>query len=387
MPDWARDDQFQLPDAPETPAPLFAYRALKGILFGSPEYDEEEQNNKENVAPIAPIPVSFNAKRKLENAAQEATSNEQSFDTRPLSSRIRDLAPPATSPRKRMLSSPGKSILRTPGLPTPRRQKVNVTFKNVRESISPIAQVTAAAKSKSKASSPLKRAEAAKNNRDKHMPKAEKELEAVSTPVYDMTSVESYLQSTEREMKRLVRYSQKMREYARRSDQENTALKRERDRLKQEVELLKASNGKKMASKKPTDRIKSSAEARDNTQAGKARNRAMAQVKSTTGKHESPGQEAARKARLVSIGRNAIKEPTGIDWIDLTKPDEDLPVAKVNRNDGSKGHDQDAVSTATARVPRSTSAPTKAQLAPDRLAAAKERLRIKNEQRRRVLSS
>ena len=102
MPDWTRDDQSQIPDAPETPAPLFAYRALKGILFGSPEYDEEEENNKENVAPVAPIPVSFNAKSNLEIAAQEGTSNQQSFDTRPLSSRIRDLAPPATSPRKRM---------------------------------------------------------------------------------------------------------------------------------------------------------------------------------------------------------------------------------------------------------------------------------------------
>ena len=39
-------------DEPVTPAPLFAYRALKGILFGSPESPRDgDDSNKEN-APL-----------------------------------------------------------------------------------------------------------------------------------------------------------------------------------------------------------------------------------------------------------------------------------------------------------------------------------------------
>src|SRR2546429_6614187 len=63
MLDWLNNNQAvsaaedsQVPDAPETPAPIFAYRALKGILFGSPDYDreDEDEDNKENVAPASP---------------------------------------------------------------------------------------------------------------------------------------------------------------------------------------------------------------------------------------------------------------------------------------------------------------------------------------------
>ena len=63
-------------------------------------------------------------------------------------------------------------------------------------------------------------------------------VETLPVPVHGMGMLDAYLKSTECEMKKLVRYSQRMKEYARLCQQENSVLKRERDELRREVEQL-----------------------------------------------------------------------------------------------------------------------------------------------------
>jgi hypothetical protein len=94
-----------LANAPVTPAHKFAWRAFRGFIYGSPESPEHME--KENSIAIH---VSPTKRVKMEV--------------------------PALSPQKRRSSqpSPTKSILRTPGAPTPRAKSlrdVNVKFKSI----------------------------------------------------------------------------------------------------------------------------------------------------------------------------------------------------------------------------------------------------------------
>src|SRR5277367_4910347 len=136
-----------IPDGPETPAPVFAYRALRGILFGSPDDDSVVGDNKENVEPPPiPLPIrgsSSGTGTRGGRARPIMTTSSPTKHTATTTQRgiARDspLTSPARSKQLRSLQqSPAKSILRTPGVPTPRRRgTANVSFKDVRPSVSP----------------------------------------------------------------------------------------------------------------------------------------------------------------------------------------------------------------------------------------------------------
>lgn len=217
---------FTILDAPETPAPVFAFRALKGVIFGSPNNDNE-LHNKENANPTEPV--------------------------RTLRSKISALRAPSVSPLKRRKinqnASPAKSILRIPGIPTPRKQNANVTFKDVTPSLSPELTRKSLVPTEQLAGQDLKSTNIADPSRTesaKHplpqgsslvVPQLGTEIPALQQ-AHVTFDFEAYRLSTEKEMKKLVRYGQKMREYARKQDEENTKLRMALEQLQKENEEL-----------------------------------------------------------------------------------------------------------------------------------------------------
>lgn len=221
--------EFTILDVPETPAPIFAFRALRGAIFGSP--NEDEQRSKENA------------------------SSPKHVQT--LRSKISALRAPSLSPSKRrktnQYASPAKSILRTPGIPTPRRQNTNVTFKDVTPSLSPeLARRDPLPKERPLAEdtkgvtlfSANQALPTLHQDTFVALPKLSNRTQAVPTSAVPeqacaVFNFEAYRLSTEKEMKKLVRYGQKMREYARKQDDENTKLRIALDKLQKENEELR----------------------------------------------------------------------------------------------------------------------------------------------------
>lgn len=381
-------EDSQAPDAPETPAAIFAYRSLKGILFGSPDYDdnEDEDEDKENVAPAAlphekPLLKGALPQVAVRDATPDSTPSQPKHTLLSSSSRTRErryhVSP---SPRKRRQLSPTKSILRTPGIPTPRRQNVNVTFKDVRPSISPVAMTSkllaAAAQNESKAAIPSREAIKTTTKATAIIPtgtgKAGDEARVVPAPtVYDMSAVDAYLKSTEREMKKLVRYSQRMKEYARVSQQENVALRRERDELKREVEELRSGKVKK--------RGVSHEQAVKRVASGRVVGSAECVLRETALVAAQPDiVPTVKKAEFRNRGASGGDASIG-------KPGGQSGGYQLGRKEAGDILPQDGGQVGNV-VPKKRVATT-AQLPPDRLAAAKERLRVKSEERRRALSA
>ena len=333
-------DVSQIPDAPETPAPLFAYRALKGILFGSPDPNDDDEEDKENIAPAVNQATSKPSKQTSDKSLDRTGPPGKSPSSRLPSERARDTAPCSPSPRKGRLLSPTKSILRTPGIPTPRRQNVNVTFKDIRPSVSPAIYTARPAAifeappvNQSLCDARKKSASASLTiTRDvpvvvtASLPPPAKTINKQVAAAYDTREVDTYLKSTEREMKKLVRYSQKMKEYARLSQQESASLREENEMLKRELQSLRKTKG--------------------------------------SGVLEVVGLPDAEGLNMTQQG----------------------PVGKRKEEDPAKS---ELTADAAGRSERTEFARrpiVRAQLPPDRLAAAKERLRVKSEARRRALS-
>ena len=374
-------EDSQVPDAPETPAPIFAYRALKGILFGSPD-DDDEDEDKENVAPAIPDPT--------EKGAQQVTARDAAMGLTPVrpkptqlpSNQTRERQPVSPSPRKRRQMSPTKSILRTPGIPTPRRQNVNVTFRDVRPSISPVA-VTAklqAAQNESKAVISSERSINTTRATIATAPpgsgKAGDEVGVLPVQVYDTSSIDAYLKSTEREMKKLIRYGQRMKEYARVSQQENVALRKERDDLMREIEKLRSG---KIKTKGVSDEqaMKDELDVRGiRWRRGAGNTGGKRPREAVSGAEWGDKSHALKAARLTDKGASAGHEETHeprTKWGNHQAGQNELAALPM------RDERQDVVSKKRAA--------STAQLAPDRLAAAKERLRVKSEERRRALSA
>jgi len=248
-------EETQLHD-PVTPAPVFAYRALRSIFYASP--DSSPETNKENNRKLSP-------KHASPRKAKVATF----------------AVPPKLTPQKRKTSSndvvsPTKSILRTPGAVTPRRamlRDLNVTFKDARMSVSP--QLARKVKSPVKATvggdvkiaisqpgnpkgtteeifgtvstqhservmSPMKQ-RAVTNIQSSHPPSKDtgRQWPSTTEATFTMADIEAYMRNTEKEMKRLVRHAQKMRDYARKQDAENTRLRKLVEDLQEENERLR----------------------------------------------------------------------------------------------------------------------------------------------------
>lgn len=373
-------EESQIADAPETPAPIFAYRALKGILFGSPDYNDEDED-KENIAPASPVPK---LKEPLQKHSQESDVNSSPPRSKSPNNRARQRHPVSPSPRKRRQLSPTKSILRTPGIPTPRRQNANVTFKDVRPSVSPTTVTTKllAAKSEDTAVRSTKRRTRTLETATTDVPRTDaKVADTIAqshVPVYDMGSVDAYLKSTEREMKKLVRYSQRMREYARVSQQENAALREERDELRRELEELRKMKRMERGTSDDLSLGKTSGFSAAATWQGGDHTRGKPARESSSEAKRPDKIDTAKATRLrnITASRRDSKmcEPR-------TQPGEE-PIDQIEAGNiltQDKGPIGEAVSTKRAA--------TRAQLPPDRLAAAKERLRIKGEARRRALGA
>ncbi|KIW87124.1 uncharacterized protein Z519_12235 [Cladophialophora bantiana CBS 173.52] len=234
-------------EGPVTPAPLFAYRAIRGIFFASPE-SSPDHDNKENLVPTYPSP----SKRKPVTGI--------SLQLSPSQKRKRD-----SSTGGGTILSPTKGILRTPGLATPRAKylkDVNVKFKSVSpeapkfvgcpaspgqpqtraQDASPVvrpskpihilASPTEATSSSVVLQKPLQNEEPVVNTSTESAP-------PTSPCMLSRTAIEAYMAQTEKEMKKLVRYGQKMREYARKKDAENQELKSMIEQLRRENERLK----------------------------------------------------------------------------------------------------------------------------------------------------
>jgi regulator of replication initiation timing len=390
MLDWLNANQAasntevsQILDAPETPAPVFAYRALKGILFGSPDYDEEDED-KENNIPVTPIEKTKKAVQKVDRRGCVDLSSSLPKFAQSSNARQREGYQVSPSPRKRRQISPTKSILRTPGIPTPRRQNINVTFKDVRPSASPTAvnakllptqkEPTAATQSQQATKAPANTID----NAPLGTVNAAEEVEILPVPVYDMSAVDTYLTSTEREMKRLVRYAQKMKEYARVSQQENAVLKVEKNQLKRELEelrkaktMMRGASDKKIVEKAPDVRVA----ARKRAGGTEAEN----DIKVCVPAVELLGQirpETATRLRNMERSNAGTSVGKGRTQSGTELPDQKEPVDIPAQDKGQHSE----------LVPKKRAA-SKAQLPPDRLAAAKERLRVKSEERRRALSA
>lgn len=251
-------------EAPVTPAPLFAYRAIRSIFFASPESSPEHEN-KENIAPVSVVASPVKSKC---GAGEESTPMTPSQKRK----RMPDGRGAAAGD---VLLSPMKGILRTPGQATPRAKylkDVNVKFKSVSPEVAvgrenkveagrrenvivpvhgssktqhqnpPQAQRPSKPKSRvttletvSQGSDPPKQ----KHPGPESMAKSESIVPASEAEALSSAAIEAYVQQTEKEMKRLVRYGQKMREYARKQDAENQELKLMIEQLQRENARLK----------------------------------------------------------------------------------------------------------------------------------------------------
>ncbi|KIW70820.1 hypothetical protein PV04_03059 [Phialophora macrospora] len=233
-------------EGPVTPAPVFAYRALRSIFFASPD-SSPEYHNKENIMPT--YASSPTKSRPTVTDAPRLT---------PLQKRKRD------SNSGEAILSPTKGILRTPGLATPRAKylkDLNVKFKSVSPEVRR-ADTVVATNSTSNAETngttqavhPSKFAcqlRSSSQSRTSNTASEERVENAAQLPAGNTAptapsctplpgSVEAYMAQTEKEMKRLIRYGKKMREYALKKDAENQELKIMIEELRQQNQRLKS---------------------------------------------------------------------------------------------------------------------------------------------------
>ena len=376
MLDWLNNDQrvsssdtSHLLDAPDTPAPLFAYRALKSVLFGSHDDEYGDENDKEN------IPL-------------QTRTNTVSISSEELPSKTNSSIPPRPSPR-RMLS-PAKSILRTPGIPTPRRQKVSVKFKDVKQTSMSLGTVAKGFVPEHKAS--LQRAEIPATLSSETKASTGQITEPATNPqfskfesepetYYNVKEIDAYIAATEREMKKLVRYGQRMREYARLSQKESVTLKRELDNVKKANEILQHREHlphipEKAGHKSENDGLFDLSSSSKHTVKAVTQRGPGHEPTTTQQGLEGQGQ---RQSCVESAG-GMPQKPFSPEFIKskaggvsaLAKSDLLVPVQRTS-----------AVSFCPADDAKVAS---RTLLPPDRLAAAKARLRVKSEERRKAVS-
>ena len=197
----ALEDTFIEP--PATPAHAFIWRSLKGAFVGSPA-SSPEHDDKENVTP---------------NYKQHAKSLKQPYDmslASPLK-RKRDAAP---------LVSPTKSILRTPGALTPRAKslrEINVKFK----SVSPELRLKGAPKKQQVLpENNLKKIAEIGTDYCQSVVIEHEILQSIEQPQISNDDFQSYCRRTEKEVKKLLRQNQKLREYGRQADTENMRIQK-----------------------------------------------------------------------------------------------------------------------------------------------------------------
>ncbi len=247
-----RTEETTFLDPPITPAPIFAYRALKGLIFGSPDPNSSpervlQHNNKENISP-----------QRLGTIAEDVEKGNYTPKATP-QKRKRSTDIVALSPTKGLMVpvSTTKGILRTPGVATPRAKAlrdVNVKFRSlspelrrkevkheiVLEDVGAKRQKTQRDDTKATTTRAISETTVQKDVQGMHvaLPRPK------STPAAANSDFEGYQRRTEKEMKMLIRQGRKWRDYARIQDEENIKLKqlleqaqRENERLERKLRL------------------------------------------------------------------------------------------------------------------------------------------------------
>ena len=379
--------EFTILDAPETPAPVFAFRALRNVIFGSPNDDDE--GSKENASSPKQAPT--------------------------LRSKISALTCPSLSPSKRrktnQYASPAKSILRTPGIPTPRKQNTNVTFKDVTPSLSPeltrkpptpaVVPVSEDAKCTAVATQPnVKRPLPVRpSDTSSSAPKPTSKIQAApASKTSEQTSatfdIEAYKLSTEKEMKKLVRYGQKMREYARKQDEENTKLKIALEELQKENEELRN-----------RERLRGASHAREPNQRQHTEEAGQRQASvMRSGRNLSDKREENHLVRDTSDRRHASSRTTSATYRGADAPEPSPPKHKPASPLKRKASTQLKPEPSPVRQSKltiqpdhyaarpsveekaPTPGPVSARLPVERLAAARERIRLKAELRKKTVT-
>lgn len=407
-------------DGPVTPAPVFAYRALKGIFFASPGSSPENEN-KENLTPAYATSASPEKRKIMDGAVQLTPSQKRKRDS------------------GGAILSPTKGILRTPGLATPRTKflkDINVKFKSVSpeeaEKQKKIEAATVGAGdrlSRTKAgecavrgSRPMNDFTAPAKKAPQSPVKAEqgtaKENRVVSngTTALSSCAFEAYMAQTEKEMKRVVKYGQKMREYARKKDAENQELRGMIEQLRRENErLLRA---RPCHSDQPAPETQSRHEAEksdDNIARGpegyvreevdrvEARSQIRVGQKSRADgikeSHKVDMSTASTSARVASVSSNGQEQDrrSGVPISSSERRIGSASVAEPAKTGRRTGQEEillpmrSASGTAShtnmftkdnTNTNTSAVAAGSTRLAPDRLAAARERLRLRAESRR-----
>jgi hypothetical protein len=375
MLDWLSHDQrasytvsSQILDAPETPAPLFAYRALKSVLFGSHNNEDGDEQEKENIP--------------LEIRSGPGSTKSQSSPLMAKSS-----TPQRPTPRR--ILSPAKSILRTPGISTPRCHNVSVKFKDIKQtsvSLSTIAEghvrEDKASLQESKHSAMMPPESNAPTEKALEVSTKPQVLDSDSQPeiYYNVTEINVYIAATEREMKKLVRYGQRMREYARLSQKENATLKRELENVRRENEMLQRREdlkirGEQGESNAANDGLFDLSPPSKYATTAAARKHPRDEPEATQSTHGGQDQHAlwpenaekmSKKQSLASSIRSRAEEALAPSRSNMAAYVQ--PVSELRH-----------CVTAKARVCSRT------QLPPEKLEAAKARLRMKSEERKKAL--
>ncbi|KEF61476.1 uncharacterized protein A1O9_03042 [Exophiala aquamarina CBS 119918] len=254
------DDTFV--DEPVTPAPVFAYRALKGFFFGSPEDQRDVDDSDKENAPLDKPEISKKAKASVKAAIDTTEKSKTSKVS--VSMPITFNTPEAKRWDGRLLApelppapgSPTRSILRLPGQATPRSQSlrdVNVTFKDlspeeataVRQAkasndlpapctAQPALQDVAAPTQKEKRSRNVVSIDGAATATGSNAgpepgpPTAGNSVPSGQAPCGGISAeaFEAYQKRTEKEMKRLLAHAKKMKEFAYQADLQNHELRK-----------------------------------------------------------------------------------------------------------------------------------------------------------------
>lgn len=375
--DWLNQDQrasysesSQIFEAPETPAPLFAYRALKSVLFGFYDNDENDDENQKDGIP-------------LQTRSGQGSSKFESVPPKPASL----LTPQKPIPRR--VLSPAKSILRTPGLPTPRRRNVSVKFTDLKHASMHVGAIAKEAVTGDKAvlqsskHSSIRVTESHASSGQTAEMAVEPLPDSEPTPetYYNVGEIDAYIAATERDMKKLVRYGQRMREYARLSQKENATLKREMEKLKEENATLRHRRDPGSSQNQPGQtadleglfKILPPSRHATDTAAQKPpddkpkRTPRLSEGQDDNGQREAAGGGTAKEHSPPKPTKNTIEDISVSLQPNIAGRIERKPVVDLRPADYAR--------TAT-----------RSQLPPERLAAAKARLRVKSEERRKTLS-
>ena len=234
-------------DPPITPAPIFAYRALRGLIFGSPDPNSSpervvQHRDKENVSPLRLGTIAAGLEKGNYTPKRSPQKRKRGNEVLSLSPSI-GLSVPV---------SPTKSILRTPGVPTPRAKAlrdVNVKFRSLSPEVRRKNVKHATVLEDIVVTKPIIQldAERAKKSHTASEAVIKEDVIAESTARTGITArpggisesdFQDYERRTQKEMKMLIKQGQKWREYARLQDEDNAKLRQLLEQAQKENERL-----------------------------------------------------------------------------------------------------------------------------------------------------